>query len=250
MLALLKDSYSAHSLCSFDVSLDPDHYFVLRQGGEIIAGAQVNTLHWELLQLPGWQGWLATKLLPHVPLLGRDFTPADLRFARVGNLYALKGAEPMVSEILETVLAERRLPFAAVFADPRGYISLMEGKKVMIGFRHIIHTIDMHCAGEPARVVLSGLPDLNGETMTEKKADLVDRLDHFRELLMREPRGHAGMYGVVGHPANFCRGPGRAVVHGQWRFSGYVWPRNPLRDHRHERDRPRYPDAGAARDPV
>ncbi|MGC9371312.1 MAG: proline racemase family protein [Paracoccaceae bacterium] len=70
----------------------------------------------------------------------------------------------------------------------------------MIGFRHIIHAIDMHCAGEPARVVLSGVPEPRGATMGEKKADLAGRLDHFRELLMREPRGHAGMYGVLVTP--------------------------------------------------
>lgn len=122
MLARLKDAYSSHSLCSFDQSLDPDHYLVARQNGEIVAGAQVHTVHWELLQLPGWQGWLGTKLLPHIPLLGHDFTPEDLRFARVGNLYAREGAEPMVSDILETFLAEQRMPFAAVMADPRGEI--------------------------------------------------------------------------------------------------------------------------------
>jgi len=70
----------------------------------------------------------------------------------------------------------------------------------MAGFKHIIHAIDMHCAGEPARVVLSGVPVPAGGTMAEKKADLAGRLDHFRELLMHEPRGHAGMYGVVVTP--------------------------------------------------
>jgi len=120
MLARLKDAYRGHGLCNFDLSLDPDRYFVLRQNGQIVAGAQIHSVHWELLQLPGWQGQLATRLLPHVPLLGRDFTPEDLRFARVGNLYASEGAEALVSEIFETVLAEQRLPFVAVLADPRG----------------------------------------------------------------------------------------------------------------------------------
>lgn len=120
MLAHLRAAYSSHSLCSFDLSLDPDHYFVVRWNGEIAAGAQVHTVRWELLQLPGWQGWLATKLLPHIPLIGHDFKPADLRFARVANLFAREGAEPMIPKILETVLAEQRMPFAAVLADPRG----------------------------------------------------------------------------------------------------------------------------------
>jgi GNAT superfamily N-acetyltransferase len=122
MLARLKAAYHSHALCSFDTSLDPDRYLVLRRQGHIVAGAQVHVLHWQLLALPGWQGKIAMQVLPHIPLLGREFKPADLRFARVGNLFAEPGSEALISEILETALAAQHLPFAAVLADPRGAV--------------------------------------------------------------------------------------------------------------------------------
>ena len=64
-------------------------------------------------------------------------------------------------------------------------------------FKHIIHTIDLHCAGEPTRVVLSGFPDLLGATMASRKREMTEHHDHLRALLMSEPRGHADMYGAV-----------------------------------------------------
>ena len=120
MLTNIKATYQEHNLCSFEQSLDPEHYFVVRDGGEIVAGAQLSVVRWQALQLQGWQGRLVLNLLPHIPVLSRRFTPANLRFARAGNLYAKPGSEHLVAEILETALAKLRLPFAAIFLDGRG----------------------------------------------------------------------------------------------------------------------------------
>jgi proline racemase/trans-L-3-hydroxyproline dehydratase len=67
----------------------------------------------------------------------------------------------------------------------------------MANFVHIIATIDTHTAGEPTRIVMSGLPPILGETMSAKKDYLRDNLDHFRQLLMQEPRGHRDMFGAI-----------------------------------------------------
>lgn len=67
----------------------------------------------------------------------------------------------------------------------------------MANFRHIVSAIDAHTAGEPARIILSGLPLIPGATMAEKKRYMKGRLDHFRTLLMQEPRGHRDMFGVI-----------------------------------------------------
>jgi len=60
-----------------------------------------------------------------------------------------------------------------------------------------ITTIEMHCGGEPLRIVTGGMPGLEGSTLLEKRRCLRDRYDHVRRGLMWEPRGHADMYGVV-----------------------------------------------------
>lgn len=66
-----------------------------------------------------------------------------------------------------------------------------------------LKVVDMHTAGEPVRIVEAGYPELVGATILEKRRDALTRLDHLRRTLMLEPRGHAGMYGVI--PTAPCR---------------------------------------------
>jgi proline racemase len=64
-----------------------------------------------------------------------------------------------------------------------------------------ITTIDMHTAGEPLRVITSGLPLVEGSTVLEKRRYFREHYDHLRSGLMWEPRGHADMYGAVVSPS-------------------------------------------------
>jgi len=60
-----------------------------------------------------------------------------------------------------------------------------------------ITTIDAHTEGEPLRIISSGYPEILGGTILEKRQYLTKNLDHLRQLLMFEPRGHADMYGAL-----------------------------------------------------
>lgn len=61
----------------------------------------------------------------------------------------------------------------------------------------ILKVVDLHTAAEPVRIVESGYPELAGTTILEKRRDALDHHDDLRRLLMLEPRGHDGMYGVI-----------------------------------------------------
>ena len=58
-----------------------------------------------------------------------------------------------------------------------------------------VSTVDYHTGGEPFRIVTGGVPPLEGRSILERRRFALDRLDHFRRLLVFEPRGHADMYG-------------------------------------------------------
>lgn len=64
-----------------------------------------------------------------------------------------------------------------------------------------ITTIDMHTGGEPLRVVVDGLPRIEGRTVLEKRRYFREHYDYLRTGLMWEPRGHADMYGAVITPS-------------------------------------------------
>ena len=58
-----------------------------------------------------------------------------------------------------------------------------------------VRTVDYHTAGEPFRIVVDGVPPLEGRTILEKRRHAAAQLDDVRKLLVFEPRGHADMYG-------------------------------------------------------
>ena len=61
----------------------------------------------------------------------------------------------------------------------------------------VIKTVDLHTGGMPVRIAVSGYPEIIGDTILDKLHYVKKNLDHLRELLMREPRGHKGMFGVI-----------------------------------------------------
>lgn len=66
-----------------------------------------------------------------------------------------------------------------------------------MNLRRLVWVVDTHTAGEPTRVVLSGLPPVPGRTMEERRRWLAEKADDFRRFLLREPRGHADMFGAI-----------------------------------------------------
>lgn len=58
-------------------------------------------------------------------------------------------------------------------------------------------TIDSHTAGEPTRLIISGVAPVPGQTMEEKRHYFMDNMDHIRLQLTREPRGHRDMLAAL-----------------------------------------------------
>lgn len=67
----------------------------------------------------------------------------------------------------------------------------------ILDYKYRIKTIDSHTMGESTRIVYDGFPTLRGDTMMDKKNDLIENYDFLRKALMLEPRGHRDMFGAV-----------------------------------------------------
>lgn len=63
--------------------------------------------------------------------------------------------------------------------------------------RLVITAVDSHTEGMPTRVVTSGVGELPGQTMAERRLYMMNERDDLRTLLMHEPRGHSAMSGAV-----------------------------------------------------
>ncbi|TMP26964.1 proline racemase [Pseudoalteromonas rubra] len=60
-----------------------------------------------------------------------------------------------------------------------------------------VQALDMHTAGEPLRIILTGWPEPQGKSMVEKRLYCQAHFEELRRALMFEPRGHADMYGAL-----------------------------------------------------
>lgn len=59
-----------------------------------------------------------------------------------------------------------------------------------------ITVIDMHTAGEAARLITDSVPRIYGKTMAEKREYFENNYDDVRKIVMHEPRGHNDMFGA------------------------------------------------------
>ncbi len=64
----------------------------------------------------------------------------------------------------------------------------------------VFHCIDAHTCGNPVRVVADGRPELEGNSMSEKRQHFLKEFDWIRKGLMLEPRGHDMMSGSILYP--------------------------------------------------
>lgn len=71
--------------------------------------------------------------------------------------------------------------------------SVVSGASKRHSFRRILQCVDVHCGGQPARVVIGGAPELPGATMLDKVRYLQRHDDELRRMLMFEPRGSPAM---------------------------------------------------------
>jgi proline racemase len=55
--------------------------------------------------------------------------------------------------------------------------------------------VEYHTAGEPFRILAGGFGPVPGSDMLAKRRYAAGHLDHYRQLVINEPRGHADMYG-------------------------------------------------------
>src|ERR1700734_3598116 len=63
--------------------------------------------------------------------------------------------------------------------------------------RKSVHVIDSHTEGEPARVVISGGPDLGDGPLPERLQRFSKEFDHFRSGIVCEPRGSEVVVGAL-----------------------------------------------------
>jgi proline racemase len=86
-----------------------------------------------------------------------------------------------------------------------------------------VEVVDSHTEGEPTRVVIEGWPPPVGETMAERRDDLLRRHGRLRRAAVCEPRGHDAVVGALLTPPVAPGADARSFV----LCPGLAWDRSP-----------------------
>ena len=105
MKSLLLGYYRDYSLFSLEYAFYGENYYVLKEGGEIIAGVSAIPSAYKVYDMPGIWGWIYMKVLPRAPYFKRLFHPDQFRHIVFDAIYCRKGREEMLANLFESVCA-------------------------------------------------------------------------------------------------------------------------------------------------
>lgn len=140
MLDLLTDYYREHSLVHFDFIFINEGYFVIREKGKVVAGAQLHLGNWVVRRMPGLLGKLLLRVIPHIPVLNGLFNPRDFRFASFEGLFCLPGYEACLFELFEGLLARYGLKSAIFWMSEKSPLYQMIIDHGKLGLIHAFVT--------------------------------------------------------------------------------------------------------------
>jgi hypothetical protein len=126
-LELLDSQYRDYALVNFRRIFFKDNTYIYKKGGEILAGAQVNTVRWIFENIPGFTGWLNMHVVPRLPVLGRLSKPDSYNFTSFEGLVCQPGQEAALIALFEHILASHGHYTGMTWLDTRS--PLLSGLK-------------------------------------------------------------------------------------------------------------------------
>ena len=122
MRSLLLEYYYDYSLFIPDNAFYGDKYYVLKEGGEIIAGVSAIPSVYKIYDMPGVWGWIYMKVLPRAPYFKRLFHPEEFRHLVFDAIYCRKGKEDKLACLFESVCAIEGYYTGLTWLDDRSYL--------------------------------------------------------------------------------------------------------------------------------
>ena len=109
--------YSSHSFYFEDRLFEEGTYFVLKENGNIVAGLRARPVNWEIIEIPGFNGFLMQKVLPYLPLTRRLFNPKNMNFIAFDYLWHAPGKEDHIPKLLEHACTESGIYMGMFWGD-------------------------------------------------------------------------------------------------------------------------------------
>jgi len=134
MMNKIREFYEDHSMFFPDYIPLNNHYFVYKKDGEIIAGVQSYPVNFEIIEMPGFSGWILLHVIPRLPVLKRIFNPKKFNFVAFDGIWYKPGCEKYLMPLFESVCANFNTKIAMSWFDSKSKIYKQMKKAVRLGF--------------------------------------------------------------------------------------------------------------------
>ncbi|RNC79953.1 MAG: hypothetical protein ED557_12525 [Balneola sp.] len=134
----LSEHYSDHSFYFDDQLSDSGSYFVLEKEGKILAGVRCKPVHWELIEVPGFSGFLMQKVLPYLPVTNRLFKPKQFSFLAFDYAWTSSDNIDYLLEVMEHCCAAHNINTGMIWCDTEAKIAQLFQNSGNLGFLNTI----------------------------------------------------------------------------------------------------------------
>jgi hypothetical protein len=122
METLLSEYYRNYSFFSTNHSFYGDHYYVLKEDDEIIAGVSAIPSVYTVYDVPGVWGWVMMDVLPKAPFFRRLFRPGEFRYLVFDAIYCKPGRENLLATLFESACASEGFNTGLIWLDDRSML--------------------------------------------------------------------------------------------------------------------------------
>ncbi len=127
----LHSFYKTHSYYFEDRLFENGTYLVLKSKGEITAGIRCKPVNWEIVEVPGFSGFLMQKVLPYLPFTNRLFNPKNLVFLAFDYAW---GNTNLVLELMEHCCAYSQINLGMFWGDLESTLTSELKQSGQLGF--------------------------------------------------------------------------------------------------------------------
>lgn len=91
--------------------------YVLRVNGTPVVGLRAIPVIWDIVELPGFTGFLMQKVLPYVPVFKKVFQPNNLHYIAFDYVWYKDGFKHLITDLMEHICAEKEIYMGMFWGD-------------------------------------------------------------------------------------------------------------------------------------
>lgn len=134
----LSEFYKDYSFYFEDQIFRTGFYLVKKENGKIIGGIRAIPVNWQLVEYPGFEGWLMQDILPYLPFTNRLFQPGSFKFLAFDYAWHAPNLEHIIPELMAHCCSLFGINMGMIWGDTNSELIKNLKSSNELGFVHSV----------------------------------------------------------------------------------------------------------------